>query len=74
MLVYKLREVCDKAMVEDWALIFGVTSWQDWRWMNVYIFNNILVDSKQAVFKFHRFLAEVKLPGSINFIEANKGG
>ncbi|KAL9376886.1 hypothetical protein Peur_031006 [Populus x canadensis] len=40
-------------MVEDWALVFEVTCWQYWRWMNGYIFNNILVDSKLAVFKFH---------------------
>lgn len=73
-LYYKRREVCDKAMVEDWALVFEVTCWQYWRWMNGYIFNNILVDSKLAVFKFHRFLAEVKLADSINFFEANKKG
>jgi hypothetical protein len=42
--------------------------------MNGYIFNNILVDSKLAVFKFHRFFAEVKLADSINFFEANKKG
>jgi hypothetical protein len=42
--------------------------------MNGYIFNNILVDSKLAVIKFHRFFAEVKLADSINFFEANKKG
>lgn len=43
MVLSKLREVCDKALIKDRVFILGIIIWKNWRWMNDYVLNNIMV-------------------------------
>lgn len=52
MVLSKLREVCDKALIKDRVFILGIIIWKNWRWMNDYVLNNIMVYCRQLYLCF----------------------